>query len=125
MANRILIADDEKGDNSLISDILSEAGYEVVAVSTGSEALQQLLGREFDLFIVDRVMPGMGGIELLNKMREQNIALPTLMISAYGEEKLWAQAIKLGAADYILKPYKASDVLNAVKKAFGLGEKQQ
>lgn len=123
MANRILIADDEKGDNSLISDILSEAGYEVVAVSTGSEALQQLLGREFDLFIVDRVMPGMGGIELLYKMREQNIALPTLMISAYGEEKLWAQAIKLGATDYILKPYKASDVLNAVKKA--LGEKQQ
>lgn len=119
MAKRILIADDEKDYRLLLSNILSLVGYEVVTVGTGDDALQQLQGGKFDLLILDRVMPGMGGIELLKKMREEKIALPTLVISVFGEEKLWAQAIKLGATDYILKPYRKDDVLDAVAKTLG------
>ena len=89
----------------------------------GLMALGLLEKRAVSLLITDRSMPGLGGLELLTKLREKKIMVPALMVSAYGEESFWGQAIGLGAVDYLLKPFKAEDVLKAVEKAV-LGTKK-
>jgi DNA-binding NtrC family response regulator len=61
----------------------------------------------------------MDGLELLARLKEEDKTLPSLVISAYGEESLWGQAIGLGAVDYILKPFEAEGVLKIVRKALG------
>ena len=87
-------------------------------------ALGILEKRSVDLLITDRSMPGLGGLELLAKLRENKNRVPALMVSAYGEESFWGQAIGLGAADYLLKPFKAADVLTCVEKVLKETEKK-
>ncbi len=82
----------------------------------GLLALEVLEKRAVDLLITDRSMPGLDGLELLRKVREKGIQIPALMISAYGEESFWGQAIGLGAVDYLLKPFKSAEVLKIVQK---------
>jgi DNA-binding response OmpR family regulator len=83
----------------------------------GLMALGLLEKRAVSLLITDRSMPGLGGMELLTKLRDKNIMVPALMVSAYGEESFWGQAIGLGAVDYLLKPFKPEEVLKAAQKA--------
>jgi DNA-binding NtrC family response regulator len=115
----ILVVDDEASSRSLLREILQEAGYDVLEAADGIMALGLLEKRSVGLLITDRSMPGFGGIELLAKLKEQKKTIPTLMVSAYGEESLWSQAIGLGAVDYLLKPFKTEEVLKIVKKALG------
>ncbi len=68
-------------------------------------------------------MPRLDGLGLLATLRKQKNKIPVLMISAYGEESFWGQAIGLGAVDYLMKPFKPEDVLKSLKKALG-GEKK-
>lgn len=114
--NRILVIDDEESSRQLLNDLFVAEGYQVVAVGTAEDGWTQLRQRPFDLAIVDRALPGMDGIQLLKKMREAHMKVPTLMVSAFGEEKLWAEAIGWGASDYLLKPFSPDQVLKAVKK---------
>ena len=113
----ILVVDDEPSGRSILRDILLEAGYEVLEAADGLMALGLLEKRSVDLLITDRSMPGLSGLELLKKLREQKMMIPTLMVSAYGEESFWSQAIGLGAVDYLLKPFKSEDVLKIVHKS--------
>jgi CheY-like chemotaxis protein len=113
----ILVVDDEVHSRILLREILLEAGYEVLEAADGIMALALLERRDVDLLITDRSMPGLGGLELLVKLRQQKRMVPALMVSAYGEESFWSQAIGLGAVDYLLKPFKADDVLKNVEKA--------
>jgi FixJ family two-component response regulator len=66
--------------------------------------------------ITDRVMPNMDGLELLKTLRAEGNPIPTLMISAFGEESMWAEAIALGAEDYIVKPFTNESVMKVVKR---------
>ncbi len=109
--------DDEASGRSLLREILLEAGYDVLEAADGLMALGLIEKRSIDLLITDRSMPGLGGLELLKKLREQKRMIPALMVSAYGEESFWSQAIGLGAVDYLLKPFKTDDVLKIVQKA--------
>ena len=113
----ILIVDDDAASRKLLREILTEENYDVVEAADGLIALALLEKRAVHLLIADRSMPGLGGLELLTKIREKNIMVPALMVSAYGEESFWSQAIGLGAVDYLLKPFKAEDVLKAAQKA--------
>ena len=115
----ILVVDDETDSRIILRDTLLEAGYEVLEAADGVMALGLLEKRAIDLLITDRSMPGMGGLELLTKLREKKIMIPTLMVSAYGEESFWGQAVGLGAVDYLLKPFKDVDVLKMTQKALG------
>lgn len=115
----ILVADDDKALRTLLREILSQEGYDVLEASDGQEALAILSSTPVDLLITDRSMPGMGGLELLAQIKAKKMTLPVLMVSAYGEEEFWGKAIGLGAVDYILKPFKASDVLKIVHKCLG------
>jgi len=112
----ILVVDDESDSRIILRDTLLEAGYEVLEAADGVMALGLLEKRTVDLLITDRSMPGMGGLELLTKLRDKKLMIPALMVSAYGEESFWGQAIGLGAVDYLLKPFKDTDVLKSVQK---------
>jgi DNA-binding response OmpR family regulator len=115
----ILIVDDDDASRHLLRAILIEGNYDVLEAADGLMALGLLEKRAVSLLIVDRSMPGLGGLELLTKLREKKMMVPALMVSAYGEETFWSQAIGLGAVDYLLKPFKPEDVLKAVEKAIG------
>jgi CheY-like chemotaxis protein len=114
----ILVVDDDADSRLLLREYLTGAGYDVVEAADGIMALGLIEKRPIDLLITDRSMPGMGGMELLIKLRDQKRMIPALMVSAYGEETFWSQAIGLGAVDYLLKPFKEDDVLKMVQKAF-------
>jgi len=115
----ILVVDDDPSSRTLLREILREEGFDIVEAEDGELALELLETKPVDLVITDRSMPRLGGLELLAKMREKQSALPVLVISAYGEETLWGQAIGLGAVDYLLKPFQTEDVLKIVRKALG------
>jgi DNA-binding response OmpR family regulator len=113
----VLIVDDEDSSRALLREILLEGGFDVLEAADGLVALGLLEKRSVSVLIADRSMPGLGGLELLTKLREKNIIVPTLMVSAYGDESFWGQAIGLGAVEYLLKPFKPVDVLKNVRKA--------
>lgn len=115
----ILVVDDDPASRSLLREILQQDGYLVLEADDGELALEFLGRSAIDLVITDRSMPRLGGLELLAKMREQKKKIPVLMLSAYGEETFWSQAIGLGAVDYLLKPFKADEVLKIVRKTLG------
>ena len=122
-AKTILVVDDDPSSRSLLREILAEDGYHVLEAEDGEFALELLDKKPVDLLITDRAMPRLGGLELLKKINEKKRTLPSLVISAYGEEALWGKAIGLGAVDYLLKPFKAEDVLNLVRKALSGAKK--
>ena len=119
LTRTILVVDDDPTGRALLREILVEVGYNVLEAEDGEFALELLEKRPVDLLITDRAMPRLDGLELLAKLKEKELSIPSLVISAYGEETLWGQAIGLGAVDYLLKPFKAEDVLKIVSKALG------
>jgi DNA-binding response OmpR family regulator len=116
LKHSILVVDDDPSSRGLLREILQQDGYLVLEADDGELALEFLGRSEIDLVITDRSMPRLGGLELMAKMREQKKKIPVLMLSAYGEEAFWSKAIGLGAVDYLLKPFKAEDVLKIVRK---------
>ncbi len=116
---KILVVDDDKNARAVLRDILIANAYDVMEAGDGQEALGIVHRDSVDLIITDRSMPGLDGLALLRALREEKRGLPVLMISAYGEERLWAEAIGLGAKDYILKPFDPDSVLKEVRKYLG------
>jgi DNA-binding NtrC family response regulator len=111
MKARILVVDDERAIRDLLSDAISDAGYEVLCASNGEEALS-LIGQEnIHIAICDIKMPGMNGIDLLQKIRDISPETIVLMITAYASVETAVDALRLGAFDYILKPLIDEDVI--------------
>jgi CheY-like chemotaxis protein len=117
----ILVADDDQHTRELLGEILRGEGFHVLEALDGDQALKLIEKQPVDLLITDRTMPVLGGLELLRRLQQDKRSIPSLMISAYGEEELWGEAIGLGARDYILKPFKAGEVVALVKKVFSGG----
>ncbi|MDI6755816.1 MAG: sigma-54 dependent transcriptional regulator, partial [Thermodesulfobacteriota bacterium] len=114
---KILIVDDEESMRHMLSLILKREGYEVRAVGKGSEALSLVESESFDFILSDVVMPGMGGLELLQAFKEKKIEATVIMMSAYGNLDTAVEAMKRGAYDYISKPFRPDEVLLALRKA--------
>jgi DNA-binding NtrC family response regulator len=111
MKARILVVDDERAIRDLLSDAISDAGYEVLSAANGEEALS-LIGQEnIHIAICDIKMPGMNGINLLQKIRDISPETIVLMITAYASVETAVDALRLGAFDYILKPLINEDVI--------------
>ncbi|WP_305045688.1 sigma-54-dependent transcriptional regulator [Geoalkalibacter sp.] len=114
---KILIVDDEQGMRRLLDRVLSREGYETVAVPGGEEALRELGIGGVDLALVDIQMPGMTGLELLERIKEFDPGLPTIMITAYGTVESAVKALRAGAYDYITKPFETDEIKLTVAKA--------
>ena len=118
-AKKILVVDDDVKIRSLLREILSVLPHQVLEAEDGQQALEIIHQETIDLIITDRSMQRMDGLELLKKLHEEKSTIPTLMISAYGDEDLWASAVGLGAEDYILKPFSSESVMKIVKRKLG------
>ena len=113
----ILVVDDEPKIGTIISDILRFKGYMVQVVSSGQAALQYLENNQADLVMLDLMMPGLSGMQVLEKVMRLHPEMPVIIISAFGTIKAAVEAIKKGAYDFIEKPLDADRILIMVKNA--------
>jgi len=100
-----LIVDDEKNIRIMLKRVLSGNKYEVVEAVDGLEALNKLSKEKYDVIMLDLRMPGMDGLQVIRKIKEMEIDTPIVMVSAYGTVSEAVEAIKLGAQDYLIKPF--------------------
>ena len=113
---RILVADDEEGIRESLNLILSEA-YELAFATDGEEALAKLSREPFALALLDIKMPKLDGLEVLKRLKGSRITTPIVVLTAYQSVELAREAIKLGARDYLPKPFERDQILSAVRSA--------
>ena len=113
---RILVADDEEGIRESLKLIL-EGEYELVFARQGEETLAKLTRERFDLALLDIKMPKLDGLEVLKQMKQQRLATPVIILTAYQSVELAKEAIKLGALDYLPKPFTRDQILDAIRDA--------
>ena len=120
MANRILIVDDAAFMRMMIRDILSKNGFEVVGeAADGAQAIEKYKEHKPDLITMDITMPEMDGITALKEIRKLDPSAKVIMCSAMGQQAMVIDAIQAGAKDFIVKPFQADRVIEAIKKTLG------
>jgi putative nucleotidyltransferase with HDIG domain len=117
MESRILIVDDEAPIRALLGEHLQQVGYCVTLAANGPAALDLLLKSEFDLVLTDVRMPGMNGLELLAEITRAKPGVGVLMLTACEDLTLAVNAMRIGALDYILKPFRLSEITLSVQEA--------
>ncbi|HEU4949248.1 MAG TPA: sigma-54 dependent transcriptional regulator [Candidatus Deferrimicrobiaceae bacterium] len=117
MADRILVVDDEASLRDALGRILTAEGYEVRQAGDGREALRILGDSPFDFVLCDLRMPVMGGLELLREITARGIPGTVIMMSAFGTVETAVEAMKLGAYDYVSKPFMSDEILLTLRKA--------
>lgn len=117
MQPRILIVDDELSMREFLTILLEREGYRVEQADTAEAALSLLLDEEFDLVISDICMPGLSGLVLLEKIKQMNPDTAVLMITAFSTAEQAVEAMKLGAYDYLAKPFKVEEIKVLVRNA--------
>lgn len=121
MKKIIVVEDDPKMRNGLV-EILKEAGYDADSAEDGQKGLEKIRAHHFDVVMTDLIMPVMGGMELLRNIKEIKPETSVIIITAFGTIENAVEAIKLGAADYITKPFKIDEVQTKIRKI--LAEKE-
>jgi DNA-binding response OmpR family regulator len=116
-APRILLVDDEQPIQTLLSFPLQRDGYEVVQASDGREALARFDEQQFDLVVLDLMLPRMDGLEVCKRLRAQGSTVPIIMLTAKSEEIDKVLGLELGADDYITKPFSMREFRSRVKAA--------
>jgi len=115
---RVLVVDDEAGIRNLLQRTLEDAGYSVVTAASGQEALDKMSEMNIELALLDIKMPGMSGMEVLRQVTINWPDTCVIMVTAIGDAQTAVEAMKLGAYDYITKPFDPNDVVPAIQKAF-------
>ena len=113
IGKRILVVDDEEGLRRVTQLKLQQAGYEASTAADGQSALDLLVRHPQDLVITDLKMPGMSGIELLTRIRDEYPEIIVILVTAFGTIESAVEAMRLGAFDYLIKPIN-SDALKLV-----------
>ena len=114
---RILIVDDEQVIRDILKDFLLMENYEIFCADNGEYALELLTSHKFDLVLSDLKMPVMGGLELLRGIKEKELNVVIIIMTGFGTVETAIDAMKLGAYDYILKPFKVEEVIRLVERA--------
>ncbi|MGK3960192.1 sigma-54-dependent transcriptional regulator [Sorangium sp. So ce118] len=115
--SRVLVVDDEASARSGLEKLLRQEGYAVDAAGDGVEALEVAAERPPDVVVTDLKMPKMDGVALLGKLREQDPALPVLVVTAFGDVSSAVQAMRAGAEDYLTKPVDFDALLLSIERA--------
>ncbi len=114
---KILIAEDELLILKTIEMRLKKEGYEVIAVSDGMAALEQIKTQSPDLIVLDIMMPFFSGLEIVAEVRQVlKLQTPIIMLSSMGQEDTMVQAFKLGANDYVTKPFSPNELLARISR---------
>ena len=115
-AARILVVDDEKVIREILAEFLELEGYQVKTCEDGQKALDELRLRPYDLVISDLKMPRLSGLQLLEKLTAENINVLTVIMTGFGTVETAIEAMKRGAYDYVLKPFKVEEVIHVVQR---------
>ena len=113
----ILVVDDEPIMQEILGDFLREEGYSIDIAGSGEEGVELAQKSSYDCAIVDLMMPGIDGIETMQKLREIDTSLPVIMVTAFASVESAVEAMKRGAFEYITKPFKNDEVLVVLQKA--------
>ena len=120
MAKQVLIVDDALFMRLLLREVFEQAGWQVVAeAENGLQAIELFQHHQPDLVTMDIVMPEMGGIDALKKIISSQPQARVVMCSALGQDSMVMEAIKAGARDFIVKPFKEQQVLDVVQRVCG------
>lgn len=120
MAKNILVCDDAAFMRMMIKDILTKNGYNVAGeAENGAKAVEKYNELKPDLVLMDITMPEMDGIQALKKIKGSDPGAKVIMCSAMGQQAMVIESIQAGAKDFIVKPFQADRVLEAVKKVIG------
>ncbi len=118
MYEKVLVIDDSQEIRDFVVEyILRPKGFDVMTASDGLMGLEMAIAKEPDLMITDQQMPGMTGLEVLQKLRERNVNIPSILITGEGSEDTAVKAFRLGIKDYIIKPIDAEELSESVDKA--------
>jgi DNA-binding response OmpR family regulator len=113
---RILIVEDDNAIRRGMTDVLKKFyGPDITAAATGTEGCKAALESEFDLILLDWMLPGMDGIEILQKIQTERPGVPVIMLTAKGTEKDRVAGLKLGADDYVVKPFSVKELLARIE----------
>jgi two-component system alkaline phosphatase synthesis response regulator PhoP len=119
---KILIVEDDESILLGLENILRDEGYEVRSAKSGREGYQLAIAREADLIILDLMLPGMSGLEICKRLREEGMKIPLIMLTAKSEENDKVLGLELGADDYITKPFSLRELIARVKTRLRRGE---
>lgn len=122
MPTKILLVEDEQLLRESLAQLLGEEGYQVVQAADGKAGYDAVIAEPFDLVLTDIRMPVMDGITLLKQLQQVIPQTPVIVITAFGTVESAVSAMRMGAADYLLKPVQFEDVLIRVKRALEIGE---
>ncbi len=114
---KILVIDDEQIVHESCNRILTEEGYEVKSAFTGQEGFKKIEEEQFDLVITDLKMPGISGMEALKKIKKDNPNIGIIMVTGYSTAETAVEAMKLGAFDYLPKPFTPDELISVINKA--------
>ena len=117
----ILVVDDDMSVRTTFSSVLRQEGYRVTAVKNGYEAIKAIDEESFDLALVDLRMPGMDGIEVLEKIKTRRPQTRVIIFTGYGSITTAVEAMRKGATDYLNKPFSPHELKAGVKKALENG----
>ena len=113
----ILVVDDEKNQREILETILSGEGYDVTTASSGEAAMKFVESRRFDLVLTDLKMTGMSGLDLLKELTNYDKSIIVILLTAHGSVDSAVDALRLGAFDYLQKPYDSEKLLDTVSRA--------
>lgn len=112
---RLLVIEDDPGIRQGIVDALEFSGYEVLEAANGTEGLDRAIRLEYDLLLLDLVLPGRDGLEILAEVRRSRLTLPVIVLTARGEEADRISGLRLGADDYVVKPFSVKELIARVE----------
>ncbi|MBK8980417.1 MAG: response regulator transcription factor [Planctomycetes bacterium] len=112
---RLLLVEDDLALRTGLRETFGEEGYDVTAVADGNAARELLLTRHFDVVVLDLMLPGRGGLEILRELRERRLATPVLLLTARGDESDKVLGLDLGADDYVTKPFGLRELVARVR----------
>ena len=113
-AARVLVVDDDDDMRAMLRRTLEADGYHVTERNRGTHVLETLRGAPFDLIILDKEMPGITGLELLPALHRDFPEVPVVLVTAFGGRQVAASALRLGAANYLEKPFKLAQLRDAI-----------
>ena len=115
MSRRILLVEDDRSLRETLMDALDLEGYTVTAAEDGNRGTDLAFSRHFDLIVLDLMLPGRGGLEILRDLRAQSLAVPVLLLTVRSDENDKVIGFELGADDYVTKPFGLRELLARVK----------
>jgi signal transduction histidine kinase len=123
---RILIVDDSAELRSFLSaDILPQFGYDTLSATNGAEGLQIMARQRPDLVMLDIEMPDISGMDVLREMKRRQLTMPVILMTAHGSESIAVEAFRLGATDYLIKPFDIESAIDTIDRVMGLARLQR